>query len=292
MALWMSQLTKWVQTSCAMEVMCPKPGNVRPGASFADATVQDFMKSAAIVAPIIARAAVQPVGLTILQSVEATRATVGHNTNLGIILLLAPLAAVPPEISLIDGVETVLEHLSVQDSIQVYEAIRLAEPAGLGTAEKQDLGSIPSVGLRECMNLAAGHDLIAMQYSNGFRQVLCEGMDWLQDAGQQLESQPDRILMVALKLLATYGDSLIARKCGSEMSEHVRGMAEKIILSGWPESSDSHLQLQQFDEFLRADGHQRNPGTTADMIAAVLFAAQREGWLAPEGDWWKSKDIH
>ena len=38
-------------------------------------------------------------------------------------------------------------------------------------------------------------------------------------------------------------------------------------------------EFREFDAWLRADGHRRNPGTTADLIAASLFAAFRDGIL-------------
>ena len=44
------------------------------------------------------------------------------------------------------------------------------------------------------------------------------------------------------------------------------------------------MRFEEFDAFLRADGHRRNPGTTADMIAAVLFAALRDRKIHPDAD--------
>ncbi len=292
MISWHAQLSEWIRTACGMEVACPKPGNVGPQQPFSHATAEDFLRSADAVAPVLSHAERQPLGQTILQAVQATRSVVSHNTNLGIILLTAPLAAVPPEQSLVAGITRVLDSLTVEDSRLVYQAILLAEPGGLGTADQQDLHCQPTVSLRECMRLAADRDMIARQYANEFQEVLCLGVDLLRESRQVTASQSQQITWVALKYLAEFGDSLVARRCGREVSAKVRTLAAQVLADGWPASQESRVRLEQFDQFLRADGHRRNPGTTADLIAALLFSALREGWLVPEDDWWKIDGKH
>ena len=274
---WRQQISQWVQLACQREVQSPKPGNVSPGNDFADATVADFLASADAIAPVMARASERPLGMTILDCVEATRQVVGHNTNLGIILLIAPLAAVPPSKSLAEGIDEVLKNTTVDDSIAVYEAIRRAQPAGLGEVKDQDLHQAPTQNLVECMRLAADRDLIAAQYANGFQQVLGNGLEWLEDAQRTIESSADQITWLAVRFLAEFGDSLIARKCGLPMSELVQQKAQELLHSGWPHQLGSSAGLAELDGFLRADGNRRNPGTTADFIAAVIFAGLREG---------------
>lgn len=274
---WSQQISQWVQLACQREVQSPKPGNVSPGNDFADATVADFLGSADAIAPVMAMASNRPLGRTILECVEATRQVVGNNTNLGIILLIAPLAAVSPSKSLAEGIEDVLQNTTVDDSIAVYEAIRRAQPAGLGEVKDQDLQQAPTQNLVECMRLAADRDLIAAQYANGFQQVLGNGLEWLAEAERSIESSAEQITWLAMRFLAEFGDSLIARKCGLPMSQVVKQKAQELLHSGWPHRKDSLAAFADFDAFLRADGHRRNPGTTADFIAAVIFAGLREG---------------
>ena len=278
-------LTELIETACVMEVMSPKPGNVSPGLEFADATLDDFLNSARAIAPVLAAAAERSLGETILRAVAATRAVVDHNTNLGIILLLAPLAKIPRNRSLKDGIFDVLSETTLQDSRLVYEAIRLAQPGGLGETSEQDLNDEPSLCLLECMKLAAERDMIAAEYANGFREVLTSGQDWLREAAAITPSQPQQISLLAVRLLAEFGDSLIARKCGRSLSDVVREKARRLLDIGWPMRHDTQQEFTAFDVFLREDGNRRNPGTTADLIAAILFAALREGLLIPEGDW-------
>ena len=127
------------------------------------------------------------------------------------------------------------------------------------------------------MRLAADRDLIAAQYANGFQQVLGSGLEWLAEAQQAIESSSQQITWLAVRFLAESGDSLIARKCGPLMSDLVQKKAQELLRSGWPQRSDSSADLADLDAFLRADGNRRNPGTTADFIAAVIFAGLRDG---------------
>ena len=83
------------QLACILEATARKPGNVHRYADFADATYLDFLLSAAAIAPVMEQAPRRRVGETVLRAVRATRRVVATNTNLGTILLLAPLAAVP-----------------------------------------------------------------------------------------------------------------------------------------------------------------------------------------------------
>ena len=286
-----AKLRHQIETACAMEVMSPKPGNVSPGSEFANATVDDFLRSARAIAPVLALADQQTLGETVLFAVQATRAVVDHNTNLGIILLLAPLASVRHDQALLDGIEEVLKSTTVADSGMVYEAIRIAQPSGLGSAAEQDLNAEPTLNLVECMTLASARDMIAAQYANGFADVLQVGQIWLREYSATDVSQPKQIAMLAVRLLAEFGDSLIARKCGDEMSLIVQEKARSLLDSGWPMQHDTQIKFDAFNAFLRADSNRRNPGTTADFVAAILFAALRDGQMTADGDWfqWKSK---
>lgn len=276
-----AQLTQWLYQACLAEVLSPKPGNVAPGTEYQDATVEDFVTSGRVSAPLLANAESAGVGKAVFAAAEATQAAVGHNTNLGILLLLGPLAAVPRSFSLADGLGTVLSELTIEDADWAYRAIRLASPGGLGDADTQDVHEAPTESLQDCMRHAAHRDLIAAQYVNNFADVLGVGCSLLMDS-RELVAESDRITWVALKLMAQYGDSLIARKCGQEASDDVRNRASAVLETGWPATTAGQQAYRQFDEYLRSDGNRLNPGTTADMIAAIVFAALRSGQYTPD----------
>jgi triphosphoribosyl-dephospho-CoA synthase len=141
--------------ACLLEATARKPGNVHPGASFADLTYADFVRSAHLIGPSFEQAREWSVGRIVLDAVERTQRAVGRNTNLGILLLLAPLASVPHGVALRDGIGGVLAGLTREDAALVYEAIRLVNPGGLGRVESEDVAETPSVTLLEAMRLAA-----------------------------------------------------------------------------------------------------------------------------------------
>src|SRR5262249_52030356 len=145
-------------------------------------TYQDFVVSANASAPILARTSGLGVGRAILEAVAATKAVTHSNTNLGIILLLAPLAAVPRQTRLADGIGNVLEGLTLEDAQLTYQAIRLAQPGGMGQVDDQDISRPPTTTLREAMCLAAERDLIARQYADNFSLVLEFGLPCLKQA--------------------------------------------------------------------------------------------------------------
>jgi triphosphoribosyl-dephospho-CoA synthase len=262
------------QLACIWEASARKPGNIHRFCDFDDAYYLDFLVSAAAAAPALDRAQQTPVGKTVLASVQATRQIVSTNTNLGILLLLAPLAAAQ---DLEQGVRDVLDRLTVDDARAVYEAIRLAQPGGMGKVPDQDVATIPTRPLPEVMALAADRDLIALQYKNGFQQVLQEGAPRLLHLLRQTGELETAIIGCHVHLLASHPDSLILRKRGCGEAEEASCRARHVLEAGWPETDRGRTTLNDLDAWLRAEGHARNPGTTADLVTASLFVLLRRG---------------
>lgn len=275
--------------ACVFEATAPKPGNVHRGADFEDLTYTDLVLSGVMIGPEMERASERPLGETILAAVQATRRVVASNSNLGMILLLSPLAAATgaessqhggagaSEASM-DGVKRVLGGLTRDDTRLVYEAIRLAKPGGLGKVETADVADEPPASLIEAMRLAANRDLVARQYANGFTEVFGDVVPALHDAVGRF-SLYDAIVYAYLTVLAKHPDSLIARKCGADTADRASQNAAQIVASAKPGDDDWHERLADFDFWLRSDGHRRNPGTTADLITAGLFITLWDGTL-------------
>jgi triphosphoribosyl-dephospho-CoA synthase len=266
-----------VQLACVWEATARKPGNVHRYRDFEDASYLDFILSAAAIAPVLEGATGRPVGQTILDAVRATRLVARTNTNLGIILLLSPLAAVSPGEPLRDGLLRVLERLDVADARAAYEAIRLANPGGLGRVAEQDVHDEPTQGLREAMALAADRDLIARQYANGFEQVFDEGVPALRQALEHGATLERAIIACHLHLMARHPDTLIARKCGPDEAREASRRAQQVLDTGWASGAGDWQALERFDVWLCEEGHSRNPGTSADLVAACLLVGLREG---------------
>ena len=149
------------------------------------------------------------------------------------------------------------------------------EPGGLGDADEQDVREEPTETLLECMRLAADRDTIALQYANGFADVF-RFVDEVPVLVIEQLGWDGLAVVLHVNVLSEIPDTLIARKCGQETAELASLLARQVRESGYgPEVR------HEFDNWLRADGHRRNPGTTADMIAAILFVTLREGRMKP-----------
>lgn len=279
--------------ACLLEVTAPKPGNVHRAADFEDVSFVDFATSAVVLGSVLDACRENSLGQTVLESVVRTKATVGTNTNLGIVLLLVPLAKiVKSNTSLELGTDVVSEYLSnltETDGAGVFEAIRLAKPGGLGKVEQSDVNSGDDglIDLLAAMQLAADRDAIARQYVSGYRDVFEVGVPLLTRGRGIFYDLGQAIVYAHVAWMAREPDSLIARKCGLETAQHAQFMASKAIdclelldpnqTAGEEELESFWSAVGELDFWLRSDGHRRNPGTTADLIAASLFVGIHNG---------------
>lgn len=261
------------QLACVLEATAPKVGNVHPGASFSDMTYGDFLKSALAIAPVFEKASSLSVGELVLESVLDTRADVGINTNLGTVLLFAPIAkAWTPGTThgdLRTATVRVLQTLSVNDSKSVYEAIRVAKPGGLGEASEHDVRADPPSDLLIAMRHAAARDSVAAQYANGYRDLFDRLLPWFAESLHSGLDVFEATCAVQIRWLAEEWDGLIVRKCGEKIASTVQSLARRVIAA--EDDAGRRARVTELDDYLRGDGHRRNPGTTADLIAAMLF---------------------
>jgi triphosphoribosyl-dephospho-CoA synthase len=269
------------QLACLLEVSAPKPGNVTPGRVFHDTRYEDFLASAAAIGPAVLAAGERPLGATILDAIEATARWTRANTNLGMVLLIAPLARAalaPSEDSLRARLARVLAATTVEDAVDVYAAIRLARPAGLGRAEAQDVhDAAPTVTLRAAMALAAERDDIAREYATDFAATFEIGAPTLARARADGLDWRDAIVETSLTLLAERPDTHIARKLGPLAAQEVSTQARSVLHAGGVRTDAGRAQLAAFDHTLRDPRNARNPGTTADLVAAAIYVVLLHG---------------
>lgn len=270
--------------ACLLEITAPKPGNVHRGADFEDVGFADFAASAVAIGPAMQRAAETGVGGAVLEAIRATRAIAATNTNLGIVLLLAPLAATI-EANDLDSmrrdVGRLLASLTAEDSKAVYEAIRLAEPGGMGKEDEMDVAGEAPDDLLAAMRSAADRDLVARQYATGYRELFDVAAPWLIEGRGCGWSMTATIVHTHVRLMSEFPDSLIARKCGPATAKRAADMAAEVLKAGSPDDESFWQAVGDLDFWLRSDGHRRNPGTTADLVTAALFACLRTNSLAP-----------
>lgn len=274
-------LAEMVQNACELEVRAFKPGNVSVASPGHGMSAELFFLSAQAIAPPITRPGAA-VGERILAAVAATKSVAACNTNLGIVLLLAPLVhaalSQSPQRDLRARVQQTLAALTVADAENAYAAIRLAAPGGLGSSEAHDVGEAPRVTLLAAMQSASDRDTIARQYATGFADVFTFGVPLAARASRRFAAEEWATVAVFLGWLSRIPDTHIARKHGTRVADAVRRQAaqhEAEFTATDPEAATTRLRV--FDTELKARGI--NPGTSADLTVATLVALRLQAAL-------------
>ena len=260
--------------ACALEVSAEKVGNVTPTRGFADARFEDFALSAQALGAAVADAAPGRIGRAVHRAVAATARVAPSNTNLGMALLFAPLAAAARMRSpagLRVRLARVLRALSVDDARWAYRAIRLARPGGLGREAVADVAQPPAVTLREAMRLAASRDTIAAEYTRGFPVTFDLALAALRRAHRQGLDLLKAIAQAHLGVMALVPDTLIARKAGAAQAARVVARAQAVMRAGGLATAKGAAAAHRLDADLRRHSNRLNPGTSADLVAAALF---------------------
>jgi len=269
-----TELMQAYREACEIELQAFKPGNVSVYSAGHDMTVEDFRISASVSVEPITNPDLS-LGERIFYAVEATRSAVACNTNLGIILLCAPLLLaaekVGPGQSLRECLDRVLKTTSQQDADWAFRAIVLASPGGLGETDRQDVRSGADVTLTEAMALAAQRDRIALQYANGFKDLFDFAVFRYNRAFVWSGESSWAAVAVFAELLANYPDSHVERKYGKQYSEWIA--AEMADLLKTMEAADKPAEvlplLQRIDKAFKAKNI--NPGTSADLTVATVL---------------------
>jgi triphosphoribosyl-dephospho-CoA synthase len=237
-------------------------------------TVEDFILSATVSADSVSNPAYS-LGEKIYYAVKATRDAVGCNTNLGIVLLTAPLMQAywqrQTGQSLRDSLMIVLENTTLQDAEWAFKAITLAAPGGLGKSEQQDVNQAPEVTLLEAMQIASPKDRIALQYTNGFKDIFDFSVLQYNRAFVLSGESSWSALSVFAELLAKFPDSHIERKFGSQYSEWIAAEMATLCeaLNNAGTLDELMPMLHRLDQTFKAK--RINPGTTADLTVATLL---------------------
>ncbi|KQP04773.1 triphosphoribosyl-dephospho-CoA synthase [Methylobacterium sp. Leaf93] len=254
---------------CLAELDALKPGNVHVFGDGHRMAVADFVTSAEVSASHLAEPGAR-VGRRVRTAMEATLGAVGQNTNLGILLLCAPLALAAERGGPLRGaLSHVLDTLNAADATDVFAAIRAANPGGLGKAERHDVtGPEAPASLLAAMAEAAPRDRIARAYVTGFADIFGIGIPALAEARGKGLTPPWSTTALFLGYLAAVSDSHVARKHGVERADALRMEARELL------SLD--LATRPVAELLARDhswkAQNLNPGTSADMTVATLFA--------------------
>ena len=301
-----------IQLATLLEVSAyPKPGNVHRTANFDNTRYEHFLASSIAIGSSLRNAShrgievssgrirLDEVGVGFIIRDGASSMIKwqhGGNTILGSILLLIPMSVAggyvwsqpsPSIESLRHILSKVIRATTVQDAIQVYEAIRLSRAGGLGTVEKLDVatdtyrGEIEKAGasLSEVFRLSSGYDSIASEWANDFKITFDIGYPYFVSQLQETNDYNAATVHTFLRILSMIPDTLISRKVGDEQAKEISGSAGEVLSLGGLATDLGREKLALLDNRLRNDGHQLNPGTTADLTASSLALAILDGHL-------------
>lgn len=262
------------RSACLSELEALKPGNVHIFADGHGMVIEDFIKSAEASSIAIAAEGLS-VGERIYQAVKATHHAVGMNTNLGIVLLCAPLVHAAYHKNKLDSFEEtlmrILQHLTVADAQLTAQAILLANPAGLGNSVHGDVNNSPQVTLLELMKIAQDRDRIAWQYANTYADIFNFGLPLYQKALDKYQNEARATTALYLGYLSNQADTHIVRKYGQAVAEEVMIEAQNFETIFWATDNPKLIQHQLLNWDLSLKNRQLNPGTCADLTVATVF---------------------
>jgi len=296
-------ISKCLELAILFEVSADKPGNVNLIVGFEGTRYEHFLASAVATASYFEWAAERGVAVSrgeihisyvglgrIIRDCVADVNVWQHggNTLLGTVILLSPIAVAagmaPTEghvfeiPKLRENVKFVVESTTPEDAVNVYEAIKIANPSGLGKAPDLDINDPDSVNrivkenisLYQVFRIASEYDRVCSEWVDNYPITFDVAYPYLMEQIREIKDLNVAIIHTFLKVLAEHPDTFIARKVGIEKAREVSARAEEILKFGGLETSLGKDRLREFDLALRKSSNLLNPGTTADIIAAAL----------------------
>ena len=278
-----AQLCKFYQQACEVELQAFKPGNVSVYADGHGMTVEDFRLSYQVSGSPLCNPNYD-LGEKIYYAVKATHEAVGCNTNLGIILLCAPLiqavGLLKPGMALRQALQIVLDNTTLSDANWVFKAIALASPGGLGKSDQQDVHEEASMTLLAAMNLASAKDRVAFQYVTSYRDIFDFSLYVYYNARCKWGGQDWAAVKVYADLLTQVPDSHVERKYGHQYTEMLVNKMTRLskALSEADNVEEIFPMLYGIDQELKSVDV--NPGTTADLTVVTVFTSLLEDFIA------------
>ena len=295
-----------LQLAMLLEVSAyPKPGNVHRAADFEETRYEHFLASSIGAGSHFREAARQGVLLS-SKSIRASEVGIGAmirdalldvanwqhggNTSLGSIILLMPISVAAGSVSrkglftiddLRSSIRITIESTTSKDTLALYEGIDIAKPGGLGEApmfdarktETKEIIARQNVTILDVFKIASAYDSIASEWVNNYHITFDLAYPYFNEQMTHFTDINVAIVHTFLKVLSEVPDTLIARKIGEKKAREVSLEANRILRDGGLVSSEGKKRLTEFDSSLRTPNHKFNPGTTADLITAVLAVA-------------------
>ena len=265
--------------SCKKDIELIKPGNVNLLSSHKDTKAQDYLDSAILSSKELFNQNYS-LGKRILESVNVTRSQVNVNTNLGIILLCAPVIQSYIDFNNLDlreGIKKTLSTRSIKDTHDLCAAINISSPGGLGDSDMYDTASYPNASIKQIMDYSQEYDRISYQYSHNYSDIFDFIIPKLEFLNQRYESLDISLSLLFIEILAKIPDSHISRKFGDKIAKKTSNNAHDLLKILDREHDPDYLAkaLNNLDYEYKKKGI--NPGTTADLLVASLMIYKISG---------------
>jgi triphosphoribosyl-dephospho-CoA synthase len=259
--------------SCQLDIECIKPGNVNQTSGHPDTSSDDFIKSFMTTAEIISSND-STLGEKIENSVLMTKRAVNKNTNLGIILLCSLFVqslSLKKNLTLYEAIKFVVIEATSEDVSKLCNAIKLAQPGGLGSHSDYDVTSNPDIALLDIMKISSEYDMIAKQYALFFEDIFRFVIPALDNAFRKINDKKLAISYTFLKILEKYPDSHICRKYGNKIAKKTSNEASDLIkiLDGDTRHESWGKKLMSLDNHFKMT--RVNPGTSADLLVVSMM---------------------
>jgi len=303
-------VSRCLELAILLEVSAyPKPGNVHRTADFQGTRYEHFLASAVAVAPHFKHAAqhgihvsegkIRPtdvgIGTIIKDAVKSVSLwQCNGNTLLGSIILLSPMAVAAGMLNtekfsqskLRKNIKVIVESSTPMDAVNVYDAIQITKPSGLGKAPKLDVRDPASkqkildeqVTLFEVFRIASAYDSIASEWVNNYPITFDLGLPYFI---QQLKETLDvntATVHTFLRILSEVPDTFITRKVSLAKAKKISAEAGRVLEKGGLTTPSGRNLLHKFDKKLRDPANKLSPGTTADIMEAVLAISILNGY--------------
>ena len=302
-------IARAAQLASVLEVSgYPKPGNVHRTADLEEATFEQFMASSVAIGPVLMEVAeggfkagkreIKPsdigVGKAIKSAIEDTmKWQKNENTNLGVVMLLVPLTAAAGVTLAREGkigmknlrknLSEILKSTTYEDALNVYDAILIAEPGGLGDLAELDVKNEKSrkrirgeqISLYEIMKISSEWDGISKEWVTDMRITFEFGYPLIKRLYEKTKNMNTATVQTFLEILSKYPDTFVQRIHGKKIAEKISEKAKTTVERGGMLTSTGGAIVVKFDEELRKKDI--NPGTTADLVASSLMLAILDG---------------
>lgn len=300
-----SYIARCAQLAMCLEVSAsPKPGNVDRHDDYEDTRYEHFLASAISMYPAIEEATTgsDDVGRLIKNAVmESVSWQKGGNTHFGAIILLVPLAMAAGRIleekdtftipELTECAHMIVRSTGTSDAVDFYSCfdaagVKVNPVEEFSLQDEQAINELNEkrVSLYELMEIAKGYDLIADEWTSGFKrcaacaETIILGMDNRLFPGIPGADINDVVVYSFLQILSENEDTFITTKFDSETALSVSSRAKSLlqkIYNNEAEFKDIKAHIKEMDRELLEK--RINPGSTADIVIAGIFIALLAG---------------